>query len=204
MGWVAWEAARAAGYALARIGAPRAVAWLSPLLLVVVTAAVVEPTAATGAEKLIRLSGVEPGESDCLDPVFRWMGKNVDERSVVFAPDAENTCIPAYSPEADVVSLRGASVLDRLDALRRRSEGTIEVPEGARHVRGFFGAAEAPSPQRAAELLRRHGADYALARAGTPAAALLGRLPGLDHLDTPGTRYDLYRVNSRKLEAPRS
>jgi hypothetical protein len=78
------------------------------------------------------------------------MRDNIEETSVVLAPDLENTCIPAYSAKANVVSLRGGLLLRVLPALQSRAPGRIEVPQGTLDVRNFllplYAGREGPDP----------------------------------------------------------
>ncbi|MDQ3864307.1 MAG: DUF6077 domain-containing protein, partial [Actinomycetota bacterium] len=115
VGWMGWEAMRRAEAYLGRLGAAgRGAALVIPLALVVAMATVVAPSALAGAKAVHRSDKSIAKRPACFDPIFAWMGDHITHPSVVLAPDAENTCIPAYSASVNVVSLRGASVLDRL------------------------------------------------------------------------------------------
>ncbi len=195
-GWMAWEAAGRAEAALAGLGiAPRLTRFL-PALLVGASMLACAPAVAAGAESVDRSEEVARSPRSCSDPVFGWMRSNLKEPSVVLAPDAENTCIPAYTTSANVVSLRGGSVLGVLPALERRVPGEIEVPRGALDVRRFFSG---PGLAEAIEILRRHEVDYVLVPRGTDSEALVASLPGTTAVETPGERYSLYAVERRNL-----
>ncbi|MCA1848089.1 MAG: hypothetical protein LC704_03695, partial [Actinobacteria bacterium] len=133
------------------------------------------------------------------DPTLSWMRDNIEEPSVVLAPDAENTCIPAYSASANVVSLRGAAILDRLSALERRAPGQIEVPRRTLDVRKFF---HNSTPEEKAEILRRYEVDYVMLRADSPLREYLERRPGFTVVETPGDWYRLYAVDLQRLGEP--
>ncbi len=162
-------------------------------MLVSMLIVVVAPSASAGAEKVYRAS--EEARVTCSDPIFRWMHANVKERGVVLAPDAENTCIPAYSASANVVSLRGGTVLGVLPALEERAPGQIEVPQGALDVRRFFSG---PSPEEGIQILRRYEVDYVLLYTNPSLGEQLGHLPGITAIETPGERYSLYAVDHQK------
>jgi hypothetical protein len=198
LGWMAWEAIRRAEMGLSRLGGVgRGVARLLPLALVVAMAAVVAPSAVAGAEAVHRTEKERAKRPVFVfDPVFSWMRDNIEEPSVVLAPDAENTCIPAYSAAANVVSLRGAAVLDRRSALERRSPGQIGVPQRTLDVRNFF---RDSTPEEKAEILRRYEVDFLLLRADSPLTEYLEGRPGLAVVETPGDWYRLYAVDLQRL-----
>jgi hypothetical protein len=168
-----------------------------PPALVVAMATVVAPSAVAGAEAVHRTDEeIRDHPAFVFDPIFGWMRTNITEPSVVLAPDAENTCIPAYSASANVVSLRGASVLDRLSALERRAPGRIEVPQRALDVRKFF---RDSTLEEKIEILRRYEVDYVMLRAESPIRKQLEGLPGFTAIDTPGEWYRFYAVDLQRL-----
>ncbi len=195
LGWMAWEAARRAELVLNRFGIPQRVTRFLPLVLVSMMIAVVAPSAAVGAEKVYRAS--EEARVTCSDPIFRWMQANVKEPSVVLAPDAENTCIPAYSAKANVVSLRGRMVLKDLPALERLASGQIDVPQGALDVKRFFSSSALGDDKLA--ILHRYEVDYVMLRANSPLNEQIRSQPGFTAIDTPGKKYSLYAVDRRRL-----
>jgi uncharacterized membrane protein len=195
-GWMAWEATRRAEAGLNRLGiAPRVTRFLPPLLIGALMW-VSAPASMAGAQDIHRSHEVARSPRSCLDPVFRWIGANIKEPSVVLAPDAENTCIPAYSASANVVSLRGGTVLGVLPALERRVPGRIEVPQGALDVRNFFSGS---TLEKKADILRRREVDFVMLRANSSRREQLERLPGTTAIETPGKRYSLYAVDRQKL-----
>jgi hypothetical protein len=198
LGWMAWVAIRRAGLALGRLGGVgRGVARTLPLALVVTMAAVVTPSAVSGVEAVHRTDKeIAKRPAFVFDPFFGWMRDNIEEPSVVLAPDAENTYIPAYSASANVVSLRGAAILDRLSALERRAPGRIEAPRRALDVRRFY---RDTTPEEKAEILRRYEVDYVVLRADSPLGEYLDGRPGFTLVETPGEWYRLYAVDLQRL-----
>jgi len=200
IGWMAWEAMRYARVGLDRFGLPPRVGRLVPLVPVCALMAVAAPVAtgeAKAAYKAVSLAGEgasRPGK--CFDPIFRWMQTNINEPSVVLARDADNTCIPAYSAQVNVVSVRGGPVLRFLPALNRRVPGRIDVPQGTLDVQNFFNGI---IRGEARQIILRHKADYVMIRAGSNLDGRLERWPGFSAIDTPGRRYSLYKVDRQKL-----
>ncbi len=193
VGWMAWEAVR---YAQARLGGSRIarqIAGALPLVVVAVSLGVAAPTAVTGAEEVVLGNRTEPGGvGHGFDPVFPWMRDNIEEESVVFARDHLNTLIPAWSANANVVSLRAGLVYEVLPDLQRRTGGAIVMPQGARDVQEFYSRV---SLERARELLRRQNADYLLVYPDTPLEGYFGQSPEFTLMDTPSEVYSLYRVD---------
>jgi hypothetical protein len=111
-------------------------------------------------------------------------------------PDTQNTCIPAYSAQANVVSVRGSQVLDHLSALERRVGGTVEVPLRALDVQRFFSGA---TPQEQWHILRRYDVGYVMVRSDGPTDKQVKSLPGLVPVEVPGDRYNLYKVDHRNI-----
>jgi hypothetical protein len=195
-GWMAWETTRRAEGCLNRLGVTPSVTRFLPLVLLGVLVWVVAPTAVAGAEDVHRSEEVAQSPRSCFDPVFRWIRANITEPSVVLAPDAENTCIPAYSASANVVSLRGGTVLGVLPVLERRVPGTIEVPRGTLDVRSFFSRT---TPEESVQILRRHDVDYVLLYTNPSLGKQPRRLPGTTAIKTPGKRYSLYAVDHHEF-----
>ncbi|HSL01105.1 MAG TPA: DUF6077 domain-containing protein [Rubrobacteraceae bacterium] len=194
VGWMAWETTRRAGDVLRRLRVPAT--GLLPAVLVVAVGTVIAPTALVGIEMVDRTEEVAQSPHSCFDPVFGWLRSNVDEPSVVLAPDAENTCVPAYSAQTNVLSVRGSLVLGPLPKLEERVAGEIEVPQGALDVRRFFSG---PTPRESGEILRRYGVDYILLRKGSARNAELAETPGVTAVETPSERYALYEIDHRKI-----
>ncbi|HET7270736.1 MAG TPA: DUF6077 domain-containing protein [Rubrobacter sp.] len=196
LGWISYESMKTAESGLRERGTPQYLIRFLPLALVGVLMALAAPTTLAGAREVSATNEVPQTESFPLDPVFRWIGENVKEPSVLFAPDLENTVIPAYSANANVVSLRGALILDILPALKERVPGGVELPMGAMNVHTFF---TGPSLQEGMRILRYYNADYVLVHANSTRDRQLQHLPGFTHLDTPSERYSLYAVHREKL-----
>ena len=200
IGWVVWEATRYAQVGLDKRGLTPRVVRLLPLVLVCALMAVTASAAigeAKAAYKAVSFAGKgvhSPGK--CFDPIFRWVQTNINEPSVVLAPDAENTCIPAYSAQANVVSVRGRSVLMVLPALNRRVPGRIDVPQGTLDVQNFFNGI---IRGEARQIILRQKADYVMVRSGSNLDGRLERWPGFSAIDTSGRRYSLYVVDRQKL-----
>lgn len=196
LAWVGWHLGRQLGSARALPRRVRNVGAFLPIVMVVVLGTFIVPGA--GARLL---ANYEPEQSShqtssCFDPFFGWMRKNLDERSTILAPANENLCIPAYSAEANVVSLRGPSLLDHLPELEKFAGSKITVPQHMSDVRRFFG--DLP-PEERIEILHRYSVDYVLALQGSLPATQIADSPGFTRLDTPGQRYVIYAVNLREL-----
>lgn len=155
------------------------------------------PAAVAGVKGAYRAYETALNGASCFDPILPWMRDNLDTPTVVLAPDAFNTCIPAYSARANVVSFRGGLVLGVLPALERRVPGQIEVPRSAYDVRKFFSGGL--TVDEAVRILRRYKVDYVLIPASSPLNGPLERLSGLAIADTPGERYNLYTVDRNEL-----
>src|SRR3712207_3948152 len=194
VGWMAWEATRRAQAGLNALGIGRRVTLFLPVVLVGAMVAVAAPAVVAGAGDICRTGDVRSRCSPA-EPVFGWMRDNIREPSVVLAPDAENTCIPAYSASANVVSLRGGLILDVLPALERRAPRQIDVPQRVLDVRKFF---HDSTPQ--VEILRRYEVDYVLVYANPSLSRQLENLPGITAIETPGENYSLHAVESRRLD----
>jgi hypothetical protein len=198
IGWMAWEATRRVETFLGKLGPGRVLTRFAPLALVLAMAVVAAPATLAGTEAVHRTEEeTAKHPAFVFDPIFYWMRDNISEPSVVLAPDAENTSIPAYSASANVVSLRGGAVLNRLTALERRAPGQIEVPQRARDVRKFF---RDSTPEEKAEILRRYEVDYVMLRADSALTGFLEDRPGFTVVETPGDWYRLYAVDLQQLE----
>lgn len=192
VGWIFWETTRLARAGLRSCGGPGRVGRLLPLLLVCALMVAAAPVSAGKAMAVYQAVGGARSPGMCFDPAFRWVRDHVEEASVVLAPDLENTCIPAYSAEANVVSLRGGLLLRVLPALRGRAPGGVEVPQGTLDVRSFFYGS---TPEEKLRILARYDADYVMVRAGSPLNETLGSRPGFATAYTSPGGYSLYAVN---------
>jgi hypothetical protein len=198
LGWLAWETTSRAGAYLGGLRATRALARALPLLLVVALTVAAVPRATAGIDLVerhkatARSLGLYPA-----DPIYPWFRDEVTSPLVVLAKDLQGVRIPAYSSEANVVSRRGSLVLQVLPRLERRAPGRIEVPQGSLDVREFFNRS---TRERRVEILLRHEVDYVMVRSDSRLGPAIGELPGVKPASEPSERYDLYRVNLRKLD----
>jgi hypothetical protein len=207
LGWAAFSATVLAERGLNRLGIPRGATRLLPLLLVAGLVAAAWPSAVEGARDVYR-SGQNGGPAgrSCVAPVYPWLGEILDRPSVVLAPDLENTCIPAYAANANVVTLRGGSILGVLPELEERTGGRVEVPQGVMDVRIFFSG---PTDEEMVAILRRYDVDYVLVPTGSrlgdrERSLLYDRLrstPLFVEWRTPGDGYAVFAVDERRLEA---
>jgi hypothetical protein len=199
LGWIAWEATRRAEAYLRGFGIAGRAARFVPLVLLVGLMVAATPATVAGAASVYRTDEeAAQVERSCFDPIFGWIEINITESSVVLAPDLENTCIPAYSASANVVSLRGGLILDVLPALEERTDGRVRVPRGARDVRAFFSR---PTSGEVNRILGRHEVDYVMVPKGKPRLNdLLGSLPGVIPTNNPKRGYRLYVVDHRRLD----
>jgi hypothetical protein len=199
LGWMAWEATRRTEAYLRRFGIVGRATRFVPLVLLAVLMVAATPATVAGAASVYRTDEeAAQVERSCFDPIFGWMGINITEPSVVLAPDLENTCIPAYSASANVLSLRGGLILDVLPALEERTDGRVRVPRGAQDVRAFFSR---PTSGEVNRILRRHEVDYVMVPTVKPRLnRLLRSLPGIIPTNNPEQGYRLYVVDHRKLD----
>ena len=190
-GWLAWTA-------LARISGRRDLLRLAlPPLLVVLLSAAAVPWASDGMKTILEhKQGSEKAGFYPADPLYPWFRDEITSPTVVLASDLLAARIPAYSPEANVVSRRGGLVLSALPRLEKRAPGQIEVPRGAVDVRKFFGGT---TLGEGVKIMRRHDVDLVMVDAGSPLDAALGRQPGFEPRDEPSDRYNLYRVDLRRV-----
>lgn len=195
LGWVAWEATSYAQSRLGRLGFPRVAVRLVPLAAALALLAAATTPSVAGAD--LYRAGDRLGQrmGDPYDPIFTWMRENITTPSVVLAPDAENTLIPAYSASANVVSLRGYAVLGNLRELEQRVGGRIEVPRRVGDVYRFYSGTTFEDSYR---ILRRYETDYVLIWANTPFERQLTGLPGFERVKST-ERYSLFRVNLERL-----
>ncbi len=197
--WMAWEAVvwvskRIPGPAT---GSARA-GWALPILVLVVVAVVAAPAAAEGAKKLMAKDAPAVGVSDRFDPIFPWIRDNIERPGVILASDDENTPIPAWTGQLNVVSLRGRLVLPVLPAIRERTGNRVTVPQGMLDVRTFY--TDATLEERNT-ILKRNEVDYVLVRSASETAWAVRRIPALTFVEnTPGKRYRLYKVNKQLLD----
>ncbi|HSK99375.1 MAG TPA: DUF6077 domain-containing protein [Rubrobacteraceae bacterium] len=199
LGWMVWAMMRYAQIGLnTAVGSCRIGQFL-PLMIVCALMVAVAPASTAEAKAIYHtVRGIE-NSGPCFDPVFGWMQDNIKEESVVLAPDLENTCIPAYSAQANVVSLRGGLLLGVLPALEKRVPDQIEVPRGALDVRSFFSHSTLEEKVR---IIQRSEVDYVMVPADSSLDGSLKSQPGFAAMDTPVDaveRYNVYAVNRYRL-----
>jgi hypothetical protein len=192
VGWLVWEMTRLAQAGLRSSGGSRRAGRFLPLVLVCALMVAAAPVSTGQAGAVYQAVGGARSQGLCFDPAFHWIRDNIEETSVVLAPDLENTCIPAYSAKANVVSLRGGLLLRVLPALQSRAPGRIEVPQGTLDVRNFFYRS---TPAEKIRILDRYEADYVMVPADFPLNATLGSRPGFAAVYTSAGGYRLYAVN---------
>ncbi len=196
VGWMVWEVTRHAQIGLSGTEGSRRAARVLPLVILCALMVVVAPASVDRIRDVYGADEVPPNVGFRFDPVFRWMQDNITQTSVVLAPDWVNASIPAYSAQANVVSLRGNQVIKHLGALERRAPGEIDVPRGALDVRRFFSSSPLEEKLR---IIRRYEADYVMVHAGSSLNRTLKNRPGFTTMDVPGERYRLYAVDLKKL-----
>ena len=153
-----------------------------PLLALAALVVGTAPLAVASVRSADESGELHRDEATCYDPTFRWLQDEIQEPATVLAPYEENSCIPAYSARADVVTLRGMSP-------RKRDQQAL----------GFFGGISLS--EQDVQTLLVHEVDYVLLSTNSPINAPLVYLPGVVELDNPGNRYRVYRVNRDELAA---
>lgn len=199
--WVVWQIARYIEGLLSRFNVSRHAARLVPLALVaVLVVAAARP--AFGGVKHVYTRGVDypeevpSGWTFRFDPIFTWIQHNIKKPSVIMAPDYLNLSIPSYSADANVVSFRGSTLLQNLDALERRAGAKIKVPQGDLDVHNFYSG---PTFQQMYEILKRQKIDYVMVSTNSSQDERISHMAGFVPLDTPGERYKLFAVDYKKL-----
>jgi hypothetical protein len=194
--WMVWEMTRYAQIGWDNSGSSHRVTKFLPLVVLCTLMVVSAPASVAKAKKVYSAVSIARGAPSCSDPIFRWIGNNIQETSVVLAPDYVNVCIPVYSAQANVVSLRSGPVLRHLTILNKHAPGEIEVPQGALDVRRFFLSSAA---EDRFQIIQRYEADYVMVGAGSRLGDTLKSQPGFTAIDTPGETYALYAVDRSKL-----
>lgn len=193
LGWIAWEAIHFVSEKLSF--GPRGF-FIANLAVVLLMAGIAAPSALAGLADAYG-EGHQRGDSARSDPVFWWLHRNLEEPSVILATDPVNTALPAFSSNANVISLRGKPVLESLEELERVSGQRIEVPQGSIDVRDFFSG---PTVSEAYDILRRNKVDYVLVGNDGPLANSMEDKVPFTLIGTPSKRYDLFAVDRKKLE----
>ena len=197
--WMVWETVRLAGSLLERRGGVRRLAAFLPAVVVTAATAVAIPVAVAGAWEigLDNRAGVG-GEGVGFDPIYPWLRDNIDEPSVVMAPDMTNTIIPAWSANSNVVSLRGGLLFPVLGKLQERTNGAIQPPQGSLDVYAFYRST--PNVDDKLEILRRHDADYVMATKNSRVEQRFQNVPGVTLVRTPSdSRYNLYATDESRF-----
>lgn len=192
LGWMSWEAIR---YVSEKLDLRPGASTLLSLALVLALSGAAAPSAVAGIRE-VHAERDPRGGTGRLDPLFWWMHRNINEPSVVLAPDEANTAIPSFSANANVVSFRGEPVLENLRALERLAGQPIKVRQGSLDVRDFYSG---PTIGEAYDILRRNRVDYVMVQAGGALDVQMKRLPGFTRLDVPSRRYALFAVERDKL-----
>ena len=183
IGWGMW---RVLDYARpwlerSRVRAVRYVGAALPILVITILVAATAPTSFAAIRTANDTDEIPQDQATCFDPVFRWMQDEITEFTTVLAPPVENSCIPAYSANADVVTLRGISRNNRVELNLSQFYSSYTVDE------------------QDERFLRRQEIGYVLVPASSPLNAQLQHLPGFAALENPGDRYKLYRVDQSAL-----
>ena len=192
---LAWASAEAMGYLQARMESVRKAGRLAPFLplaLVVMLAAVASPAAANGIRSAAG-TGEEPlARTACADPVFLWMQENIKTDTMVMAPDAENSCIPAHATHANVLTYRSTGLLAAQGGAGGTPEGAAQISPVVKNAKKFFKSRAVDEDMLG--LLRDNAVAYLLLPASSQLNTQLPHLPGFSEIDAPGERYRLYGV----------
>ncbi|MGH3144649.1 MAG: DUF6077 domain-containing protein [Rubrobacter sp.] len=201
VGWMAWEALGYTETRLKGLGIGRGATRALPLVLVAVLVAVAVPPVVAKAAALYREYEVARIFNYHPDPIFPWIGDNLEGPAVLLARDSANNVMPAYSNAIDVVSQRGEGMIRDREELERRAGSEIEIPQRYLDVHDFFFG---PTLDKEAhEILHRYKADYLMVYANGPLDERLKSLPGFSTVGpAPREKYALYKVDLRELGAP--
>lgn len=195
---VAWMCWRLAAYTFARWGRTRmSLAPFLPLILTGVFVCVIVPLAVPKAVEAYTGNGQE--RRSCMDPVFRFVVAGISTPgAVVLAQDDESSCVTSWTDAADVVSVRGDSLLKNRQVLERNLGARVEVPRRALDVKTFFDARALD--EESMEIILRNEVDYVLLPAGTPLDEQLGHHPAFDRAEGPASKFGFYKVDRRLLQ----
>jgi tetratricopeptide (TPR) repeat protein len=186
LGWFCWEVLAHLRSRLdrSRSGAIRQTGPFLPLVLVFALAIGAIPSTVTEVRAAANLEEARQDQTYCMDPAFSWMQQEVTAPGKVLAPVAANSCITAHAARADILNLRGQRQPGASDA-----GGELEE------------ALNAPAlDERTVRNLREEEIRYVLLPVGSHLNDQLPRLPGFRATETPGDRYNLYRVDPAALE----
>ena len=195
LGWVAWTVVDYGRRHLDAPGRARSLAANAlPLALLLILVAAAAPRAVQGVETADGLAEVAQDRTDCLDPAFARLREVATEKSVVLAPDIENSCIPAHAAYAGVVSLRSTSLFKDQNTPGGEQ---AKLPQNVTDAKAFFSGSTLD--WQMAAIVHRQKVDYVLLDANDPVNAQLRHLSGFSQIDTTSQRYRLYGVDLAEL-----
>jgi hypothetical protein len=202
-GWMVWEAL---GYAEARssgLGIGRGAIRALPLALLVLLTAAAAPSSVEKAVGLYRKYDIARTSDYDPDPIFPWIGDNIQKPGVLLARDSANNAIPAYSTMLNVVSQRGEGMIRDREQLEKLAGSRIDIPQRYLDVHDFFFG---PTLDRQAYgILRSYDVDYLMVYRDSLLDERLMTLPGFSPIqDAPRKKYSLYNVDLEKLGKPAS
>lgn len=202
-GWMIWEVIGYAEARLKRLGIGRNLIKVFPLALVVLLTTAAVPSSVEKAVGLYRKFDVARTSNYDPDPIYPWIGDNIEQPGVLFARDSANNAIPAYSTTLNVVSQRGEGMINDREELEKLAGSKINISQRYLDVHSFFFG---PTLDKEAyDILRRYDADYLMVYAGSPLDERLRTLPGFAPVrDAPRVKYSLYEVDFEKLGEPAS
>lgn len=183
-----WASAEAIAYVQARMerfrGAGRLAPFL-PLILLVALLGLAAPATANGMRSAVGVREQALTRTSCENPIFPWMEQQVKTDAMVMAPDAENSCIPAYSTHANVLTFRSTGLLASQGA-QDTPEGTAQVTPVVRDAKRFFKSRAVDEKMQ--KLLQGNAVAYLLLPASSQLNTQLPHLPGFSEIEAPGER----------------
>ncbi len=200
-GWMLWEALDYAEARLRGFGIRSSVTRVLPLALVALLTAAAAPPSVEKAVELYRTFDVARTTNYDPDPIYPWIGDNIQNPAVLLARDSANNIVPAYTTSLDVVSQRGEGMIrDRVE-MEKLAGSHINIPRRYLDVHSFFFGPTLD--EEAYDILRRHQTDYLMVYAGSPLDERLKVLPGFSPVeDAPREKYSLHNVDLEKLGNP--
>ncbi len=200
-GWMVWELLNYAGARLKGLGMGRGAIGALPLALVFLLTAAAAPSSVHKAVGLYRKYDIARTSDYDPDPIFPWMGQNIEKPGVLLARDSANNVVPAYSTALNVVSQRGEGMIRDREELEDLAGSRIDIPQRYLDVHSFFFG---PTLDKEAYgILRRYRADYLMVYAGSPLDERLKTLPGFSPVrEAPREKYSLYNVDPGELGKP--
>ncbi|CAN5886548.1 hypothetical protein BH23ACT11_BH23ACT11_23820 [soil metagenome] len=210
LGWMLWELIEYLGNRLSWFRAARSlVPFLPPAAAIVLVAGALYYATPSINTHLARNAGSAGSKAtmrtSCTHPVYRWLDKTITTPSVVLARSNDNTCIPVYSANANLVDVRGGVLITNEAVLERVTGQEIEISRRAVDVRQF--ATTRTVDEELISILKRYEVDYVLV--GKPPLArdiderIKSGSSGFTRMAPPGKGYAVYEVNLQELEASR-